>query len=776
MPSRHRRISCRRQLLLTSALVLMGSGGPGRLYAQDTAPQSVLPDTQEKKSAAVTARTSPALQNTPIALAPVRVQGQTGKGDVLESMKIDPDADYSNVGKARVFTQTTTLKTLQTRMIDNISDYSRRVDAAVNFNSNNFSINMRGLDQNRILTTIDGIRTTWTDNGARGLDGGVSAYDFNALGGIDVVKNANSSFFGTGALGGVLALRTLNPEDILKENRTFGGLSKATYDGSSESAYLNQALAARYGNTMILVQGGYQNGSETGNHGDIGGTGTTRSRKDPASYTQGNFLGKIHHYFAGGHRVTLTGEVFDRNYNENTLSSVNSTYSRYHTLEETKRSRVSAGYDYKAANPLAFISEAHLTAYWQNVDTINDTAANRLTAPIGEYDRNDILSTQSYGAVGSITSNVFTGPLHHAITLGGEAYLTDSSEYAAGKDNCTATTYACYFLHNNQSDMPDVHGTDLGAIVQDRIGYGEHEWLHITPGFRFDWYKRSPKYTPSYVANAIYSGTPRGASGSHYSPKILVEARLLKDFTVYAQYAEAFRAPSANEMYLAYGGTGTYASIGNQNLKPETSRGWEVGARYGNSKKGASISFYDNYYHNFIDSVTGTAEEAGILGNFPYGVYKYINRQSVRIYGVEARANWTFADHWEVWTSLAYSDGQDRQEHVHLNSVAPFRGIVGFGYVTDRWGTNLSTTFAAARTKVEDMSSNVNKTPGYAIFDLTGWYSPKFYRNMRLQAGMYNIFDKKYYSALDIPDNITVPKAYYTQPGRSFKVTLLANF
>lgn len=69
--------------------------------------------------------------------------------------------------------------------------------------------------------------------------------------------------------------------------------------------------------------------------------------------------------------MTLTGEVFDRNYNENTLSSINSTYSRYHTLEETKRSRVSAGYDYKAANPVAFISEAHLTAYWQNVDTID---------------------------------------------------------------------------------------------------------------------------------------------------------------------------------------------------------------------------------------------------------------------------------------------------------------------------------------------------------------------------------------------------------------------
>ncbi|NHN91436.1 TonB-dependent hemoglobin/transferrin/lactoferrin family receptor [Acetobacter sicerae] len=739
---------------------------------------SVSPEKKTKASSHTSAPSAPsqtaASPVSPIALSPLRVQGRST--DLVGSMKIDPDADYSNVGKARVLTQTTTMKTFQDRMIDNISDYSRRVDAAVNFNTNNSSINMRGLDQNRILTTIDGIRSVWTNNGARGLEGGISGYDFNSLSAIDVVKNASSSFFGTGALGGVVAMRTLEPEDILKPGKTVGGLTKLTYDGSSESAYLNQAFAARYHNTVVLVQGGFQDGSQTGNRGTVGGVGTSRTKRDPASYTQGNFLGKIQHYFAGGHRIGLTGEVFDRNYNENTLSNINSTYSTYHTLEETKRSRVSGGYDYKSVNPLAFISEAHLIAYWQKVDTITNTASNRLIAPIGIYDRNDKLTTSSYGVTGSVSSNVFTGPFHHAITLGGEAYLTDTSEYAAGRDNCTASIYACAYLHNNQSDMPNVHGTDLGAIVQDRIGYGKHEWLHITPGFRFDWYKRNPQQTASYTANAIYDGFPAASSTSHFSPKVLAEVRVADKVTLYAQYNTAFRAPSANELYLTYGGTGSYAAIGNPALKPETSRGWEAGVRYGDSKRGANISVYDNYYHNFIDQVTTTADEAGIDGSFPFGVFKYVNRQRVRIYGVEARANWTFGEHWLAWTSLAYSDGKDQQEHVHLNSVAPFRGIVGVGYVSDRWGANFSTTFAAARNKVQDPSSSLNKTPGYAIFDLNGWYSPAFFPNMKIQAGMYNMFNKRYYSALDIPDSSTVKKAYYSQPGRSFKVTALINF
>lgn len=385
---------------------------------------------EEKQAAPAPTPAKATAQKSTVTLRPVRVHGKT---DIIDSMKIDPDADYSAVGKPRVLTTTTTMKTFQQRMVDNLSDYARRVDAAVNYNASNFSINMRGLDQNRLLTTIDGVRTVWANDGARGVEGGVAAFDFNSLGAMDIVKSADSSFFGTGSLGGVVALRTLDPEDILKNGKNFGGLSKLTYDGSSESAYLNQALAGRYKNTVFLVQGGYQNGSEIWNIGKTSGTGVTRSKKNPQSYDQGNFLGKIRHYFEGGHRVGLTGEWFDRNSDENTLTSVGSTYSRYRTREENKRSRVSANYDYKATSPTALFSEGHFLAYWQQMNMITNTTSNRLSAPVGEYDRDSNLSVQSYGVTGSATANLFTGPVHHAITFGGEAYMTTPANMRQGK-------------------------------------------------------------------------------------------------------------------------------------------------------------------------------------------------------------------------------------------------------------------------------------------------------------------------------------------------------
>ncbi|BAH99552.1 TonB-dependent receptor plug domain-containing protein [Acetobacter pasteurianus] len=199
--------------------------------------ESVSPKVETSTQADARKNTSKPSKVSPqtVVLGPVKVSGTT---DILDSMKFNPDQDHSAVGKAGVLTTTTTLKTFRDRQIDSLEDYARRVDASVNYSNGNSSINIRGLDQNRILTTIDGVRMPWANDGAyagsfNSAQGGVNNFDFNSLGAIDVVKSADSSFFGTGALGGVIALRTLDPEDMLKPGKTFGrgNLTEGLYIG-----------------------------------------------------------------------------------------------------------------------------------------------------------------------------------------------------------------------------------------------------------------------------------------------------------------------------------------------------------------------------------------------------------------------------------------------------------------------------------------------------------------------------------------------------------------
>ena len=57
----------------------------------------------------------------------------------------------------------------------------------MNYSRTSESINIRGLDRDRVLTTIDGIRVPWLTDGARsqgptgGAQGGLDSIDFNGL-------------------------------------------------------------------------------------------------------------------------------------------------------------------------------------------------------------------------------------------------------------------------------------------------------------------------------------------------------------------------------------------------------------------------------------------------------------------------------------------------------------------------------------------------------------------------------------------------------------------
>ena len=154
---------------------------------------------------AVSSQSAPAGDN--IQLAPIVMKGKQG-----------PD-------EATVLTTTTDRETIQKRMVQDFQDLGRRVDAGVNYNSTSKSINLRGLDQNRVLTTIDGIRVPWLAD-ARGTQGGLDGFDFDGLSKMEITKGTDSSRYGSGALGGVIQLRTLDPADMIAEGRNWGALPR----------------------------------------------------------------------------------------------------------------------------------------------------------------------------------------------------------------------------------------------------------------------------------------------------------------------------------------------------------------------------------------------------------------------------------------------------------------------------------------------------------------------------------------------------------------------
>ncbi|OWT56774.1 TonB-dependent hemoglobin/transferrin/lactoferrin family receptor [Candidimonas nitroreducens] len=727
-------------------------------------------------------------------LAPVTVQGQALQTALPDGATI------------------TTRAQLDDRSINSWDDLSQRGEPGVNFNRQNNSVNLRGLDGDRVATTLDGVALPWLTDGARGVQGGLNTIDFNTLTDIEVLRGPNAAR--SGALAGALALRSLMPADVLQPGRDFGALLKSGHDSADDSIGADAALAGRVGEgTSWLLQAGQRRGHELQNMADRGGYGAQREQPNPETYKQQNARLVLQHEWSSGHTLSLSGDTFRRQstIDMRTEQGAAEDFQIGHdtTNEELARDRVMLDYGYRSPQGQAALDEAGVKLYWQRMrlDTANDGLHNtdarayiipgdpfRYGYPSGPYGRDNSIEESGFGLQARAAGHL-AGAVAQHWSVGAQWYGNRTEQLSAGYDNCPAVPpglpalfgpRTCGFLHSNQSDMPRVTGNQWALWAQDELSWADGRY-GLTPALRFDAYRQKPESGGSYSSNPN-SGVQSlsSSSGQRLSPSLLASFRPREDVTLYAKYGYGFKAPSATQLYLNYGGPGTYLSVGNPDLKPETSHGWELGVDAGDAKLGGRLSFYDNRYRNFIEGVPLTASSAewqqAWNGLYPLGVTGYVNRAHVRIYGAELSGHWQFQPGWHVRGALAWADGRDQDTGQHLNSVAPLKIVAALGYGTEHWGAEGIVTAARPRHQVEYPQATADapyadfQAPGYGLLDLTAWWKPTAVKGLRVQAGVYNVFDKKYWNALDVPtaggSAIPLPVDTYTQPGRSLRVAV----
>ena len=680
------------------------------------------------------------------------------------------------------WTSETTRKDLERLQIQNWSDFGRRTEPGVYYNEQNQSINVRGLDKNRVLTRIDGIRQSWFNDIGRGVKGGLNTVDFNALSAIDIVRGADSSTAGSGALGGVIDVHSLKPAELLTGGKSFGSLLKAGYQSVDRSWLSNVALAGQLApRTQLLLQAGVQDGHASGNMGKVDTYGSLRTQPDPAQYLQQNYQLALVQKLEQGHTLGLSGAYFDR---QNSVQNASASPVTYRTDQNvlnnsTRRQSLSLDYGWIAPHANSLIDTVDAKVYTQQVSLENKLDAVRRLTPVGTYSRQNTMQEDTVG-INAILTKSLTGEVSQLWSVGAEWFGTSVQQSSTGKDNCPArfSRYSpCSFLRTNQSEMPKVNGNQWGLWAQNTLSFSDKRWS-LTPAVRYDAYEQTPQQTDSFQKNpAVGKQVLPAARGSAVSPKLLASWAPTENFSVFAQYAFGFNAPTPTQLYGRYGSPGTYLIAGTPELRPETSRGWELGTKVGDQTLNGSLTYFDNSYQNFIETVNrpGNAQ-------YPYFIQNYLNLESVRIYGIEAKAFWRFAPGWRTFGSLAWSVGQDTSTGQALNSIAPLTVLAGLAYSQEQWGLEAQVTAAAARNDVTYPETTKQfryadfKAPGYGVADLTAYWTPASIKGLKLQAGIYNILNQTYWNALNIPTAGAValprPADFYTSPGRSVQLTV----
>lgn len=704
--------------------------------------------------------------------------------DVLENKKTSTEAETqlptvtvrgNKVAKGSVtdtpLATQTTADEINKKDIADVKDLGNTVDPSITYVKNSKSINIRGLEADRVLTTVDGIPVPYFFDNIYGFGGGADTFDFNSLSTVDVIKGSDSSRVGSGALGGALVLRTLEPEDLIGAGKSFGGMTKLGYDGSDRSFTGSAAIAKKIENTSIMFQSSYKYGHETKNTGNVDTNGSTRTKADPLTEIQRNFLFKIRQQLEGGHTIGATAERYDydstKDYRSN--ASYGSTYQAGHldAIQDKTRDRFSLDYKYDSPESGGLIDSGAATLYWQHSQRLEGTSAIRTTRPVGLYERLMESDEKTVGITGYLNSDFVTGALKHAVTMGGDLSFSQTSYYLSGQDSCSVTyVAACASYHTNQAYAPDVNGYKLGVYIEDKISLGDSP-VSITPGVRFDWYKYDPQNSAAWEANSGYSGLPDASSDSRLSPKLRAAWQAAPDVELFAQFSTAFKAPNEYQMYVDYANpTYNYRTIGNPNLKPESSYGFDVGANLGNDDFGGRVTGFSTRYKNFIDSAV--AYNTG----YSNGETSYFNRNNVRISGVEASIHKSFPVGITLHGTVAYARGTDIDTDEVLSTVPPVKAIVGVAYDTEHWGSDLTLVAAGA---VDKDSTAYSKPGGYGVVNLTGWFEPEQAKGLRIQGGIYNLFDKQYYDALEVK-SVNNANALYSEAGRYFKISLTQKF
>jgi hemoglobin/transferrin/lactoferrin receptor protein len=648
--------------------------------------------------------------------------------------------------------------------------------------------NIRGIEDNRVVQMVDGIRMPSFYNG-----GGPTNFTMNAplgpslefLRRAEVLRGPASSLYGSDAIGGVVGYLTFEPGDLLARGEALGARARLGYNGANDGATDTLLGAGRSESLEWLLGYTHTNAHEFGNQGDVGGSSASRTQPNPQDIRDRGALARFALQPAAGHKLALALEARDVDVEVQVLRLASSLPKVTAMSGDDHGTRVRGSLDWEHKPQAGWYDRLSARLYYQSSETNNFNYQTRTntsaTCSAAAGTGNDCQVRQQFvfeqNAAGATLQLESALGRHHLLTYGADLSRVRTEELrdAWVLNQTTGTTSKS--LAGDTFPLRDFapgYTDTVGAFIQDEIVGLAGGRLTLTPGLRYDWRSLEPEVDA--LSQGVLTAIGRQAvsqTDSAFSPKLAAAWQFTPVVSAYGLLVRGFRAPNYEEVNGHFRNTAqSYGISPNPNLKPETSNGVEAGLRWNRPGLRAQLAVYDNHYRDFISSqrLNCPADPNCIAGLTT--TYMSVNLSQVRIYGAEARLAWEFTPGWRVEGAIAYAHGTDESANQPLDTVEPARLFLALARDAGSWGAEARLRAAAEVKRVNDYSGGVYtpwfRPPGYEVLDLGAWWHPG--RRVRFSVALNNLFDEKYWLWSDIRTadaRNPVGVDFYSQPGRS---------
>lgn len=624
----------------------------------------------------------------------------------------------------------------------------------------NSGFNIRGLEGNRVLMLVDGVRLprsyTFSAN-AFGRD----YLDLGLVQRVEILRGAVPALYGSDGMGGLVNFITVQPDDLLKDGKTIGGRVSASYDGSDNGKRVGATLAGRASQEWSwLLSAGIGRSSALENMGSNNSVGALRTTPNPETDKSHSLLGKLVYTPSAVQKHVFVLEGVDKRADYDLLSARSATVTDSKSNTSMKRWRATWQGQWQQLDT-ALADELKLMASYQSTSSREFVTETR-TPPLAYRERDvtydeDALQLHAQAGKTLRWSNGLSGKFSYGV------------DYLRGKvvneqNGITPPAGESFPLKR----FPDTTETSTALFAQAELHYGA---FSLTPGLRAEHYSIKPKQQG-------FGGTVVSNSDSAVSPKLGAMFQMNDAWSVYGNYAAGFRAPNAGQVNAFFENPlAFYRSIPNPDLKAEKSNTFELGLRGRVNALRLDAAVFTGRYKDFIQDQVLVSGNYGDRNN--PATFQSVNLNRVHISGFELKADYDWGKFaggdWRTNAAYGYTKGTDKSTDLPVDTISPQQLVLGVRYDRSNVGVQFSASHWAGK-KAGDAAANAWLSPSATVLDLSAQW--RIRPGTRLNVGVYNLTDKKYWRWSDVRSltNTTQIADAYSQAGRYVRVSLVQDF